>query len=130
MSERPTGVTVLAVVSLIGAIVMALTALQYLGFVPHLLGGVAFFGLDPLAAGLFAISAAIFAWLAYGLWRLKPAAWVYTVIHAVVMLIVALLALIGASTLSSMLPTLVINGAILAYTFTPGVRHAFGSATA
>jgi hypothetical protein len=130
MSERPIGVTVLAVVAVLGAIVMALNALQYLGLIPHLLGGVSFFGLNPLAAGVFAIGAAIFAWLAHGLWRLQPAAWVYTVIHAIVMLVVALLAVIGASTLPAMLPTFIINAVILVYTFTPGVRRAFGGATA
>jgi hypothetical protein len=39
--------------------------------------------------------------------------------------ILAALAAPGASTLSAMLPTLVVNGGILACCFTPGVKRAF-----
>ena len=74
---------------------------------------------------LCAVCSAIFGWLAYALWQLRPAAWVYTWLFAGVALVVAALAVLGASTLSAMLPTITVNGAILAYCFTPGGKRAF-----
>ena len=80
-----------------------------------MLGAVAFYGVNWLGAVLCAVCAAIFGWLAYALWQLRPAAWVYTWLFAGVALLVAALAVLGASTLSAMLPTLIVNGVILAY---------------
>jgi hypothetical protein len=42
--------------------------------------------------------------------------------------VLALLSLLGASTLEALLPAIVLNGAILLYCLTPGVRRAFGAA--
>jgi hypothetical protein len=127
MSNRPIGVTLLAILAALAAAAMAVNALQFLGVIPPILGAVAFFGVSPLGAVLCAACAAIFGWLAVALWRLRPAAWMYTWLFAGVALVVAALAVLGASTLSAMLPTLIINGIILAYCFTPGVKRAFAS---
>jgi hypothetical protein len=43
-------------------------------------------------------------------------------------LVLALLSLLGASTLEALLPAILLNGAILLYCLTPGVRRAFGAA--
>jgi hypothetical protein len=125
MSNRPIGVTLLAVLAALAAVGMIINTLQFLGIIPHVLGTVAFFDVGWLGAIICAICAAIFGWLAYALWRLHPAAWMYAWLFAGVALVVAALAVLGSSTLSSMLPTLIVNGAILAYCFTPGVKRAF-----
>jgi hypothetical protein len=127
MSSRPIGVTILAVLAALASVAMIANALQFLGVFPPVLGTVGFFGANWLGALLCAACAAIFGWLAVALWRLRPAAWMYTWLFAGVALVVAALAVLGASTLTAMLPTLIINGVILAYCFTPGVKRAFGS---
>jgi hypothetical protein len=127
MANRPIGVTILAVLAALAAVGMIANTLLFLGIVPPVLGTVAFYGVNWLGAVLCAACAAIFGWLAYALWQLRPAAWVYTWLFAGVALLVAALAVLGASTLSAMLPTFIVNGVILAYCFTPGVKRAFAS---
>jgi hypothetical protein len=88
----------------------------------------AFFGFDLIGALLWAVSAAIYIWLTRSLWNVEPQAWMFLVIIAAFNLILALLSILGASTFQAMLPSILVNGAVLLYCLLPGTRQAFGTA--
>lgn len=125
--HRPVGVTVLAVLAGIAFILNAFVALLFLGALPAaLFGGTGFFGQALLGAFMWGIMALIWVWVAAGLWNLNPQAWTFVVIIAIFDLILAFVSLLGASTWEAVLPSIVVNAAILIYSVTPGVRAAFG----
>jgi hypothetical protein len=66
--------------------------------------------------------------VAWGLLSLKPWAWMFTIVIAVLGLLSAFFGLLGGSELSAMLPALVIDAIILIYCLSSGVKQAFGRA--
>jgi len=123
--HRPVGVTILAILAALGALVAAYYTLQYLGIIPFVLGPVSFFGQDWLGAGLSALCAALWVWVTLLLWRLDKQGWVFVVVLAVLNFLLAWVSMLGATTWQAALPTLLLNGGILVYCFTSGVREAF-----
>jgi The Golgi pH Regulator (GPHR) Family N-terminal len=126
--SRPVGVTILAVLAGIAALIAVYHTLQYLHILPFWLGPMAFFGFDLIGALLWAVNAAIYIWLMRSLWNVDPQAWTFLLIISVFNLILALLSILGASTWQAMLPSILVNGAILLYCLVPGTRQAFGTA--
>jgi hypothetical protein len=126
--SRPVGVTILAILAGIAALFAIYHTLQYLHILPFWLGPMAFFGFDLIGALLWAVSAAIYIWLTRSLWNVDPQAWMFLVIIAAFNLILALLSILGASTFQAMLPSILVNGAVLLYCLLPGTRQAFGTA--
>lgn len=130
--ERPFGVTLLAILAGLGAVVAVWHTLQFLHILPMsietMLGTVRFFTFDIFGAILWGIMALIWVWVARGLWNLEPQAWLYIVVLATLNLILAVVSIIGASTWQAMLPSIIINGLVLLYALTPGVKGAFGQA--
>lgn len=125
--HRPVGVTVLAVLAGIAFIVNAFVTLLFLGAIPAaLFGGTGFFGQALLGAFLWGILALIWIWVAAGLWNLNPQAWLFVVIITIFNLILAFVSILGASTWQSVLPSIVVNAAILIYSLSPGIKTAFG----
>lgn len=125
--HRPFGITVLAILAGIAFIVNAFVTLLFLGAIPvALFGGTGFFGAAILGAILWGLMALIWAWVATGLWNLNPQAWLFIVVLAILDLILAGISLLGATTLQAMLPTIIVNAAILIYCVLPGVQEAFG----
>jgi len=126
--HRPFGVTILAVLSALIALVNAYHALQYLGLIPFALGPMSFFGQDVLGAALWALNAAIWLWVMVMLWRVDKQGWLFVVIISAMNLILAGLSILGASSFQALLPAIVLNAAALLYCQTPGVKQAFGAA--
>ncbi|SRR5579883_1939484 len=125
--HRPVGVTVLAVLAGVAFILNAFVTLLFLGALPAaLFGGTGFFGQALLGAILWGIMALIWVWVAVGLWNLNPQAWTFVVIITIFDLILAFVSLLGTSTWQAVLPSIIVNAAILIYSVTPGVRAAFG----
>jgi hypothetical protein len=125
--HRPMGVTILAIFSALGALVSAYYALQYLGLIPFVLGPVSFYGQDWAGAALYALCGVMWVWVTLLLWRVDKQGWVFVVVLAGLNFLLAWVSMLGATTLGAALPTLLLNGGILAYCFTPGVRDAFGA---
>ena len=127
-SERPLGVTIIAVLSAIGGFFGLLASLVFLGLgaatTASGLGGLAFVaGLIILAYSLLSLA------LAYGFWTLKPWAWPLGVgVQALGIIQAVLQFLNDTGQFFSLLVSLAIAGVILWYLFQPHVKAAFGRA--
>ena len=124
--HRPIGITVLAILSAIAAIIGAIHTLQYLHLMPFFLGPMTFFGFDLWGAILWGVMTLIYIWVARMLWNVDPQGWMFLVILSALNLGLALLSTIGGSTLAAEIPAIVVNGLVLIYCLTPGVKRAFG----
>jgi|SwirhisoilCB1_FD_contig_31_18514985_length_1048_multi_5_in_0_out_0_1 hypothetical protein len=125
--HRPFGITILAILASVAFIVEAFITLLFLGAIPAaLFGGTGFFGDALLGAILWGILALIWGWVAIGLWTLNPGAWLFVVALSILNIIFAFISILGATTFGAVLPTIIINAAILIYSLSPGVKDAFG----
>jgi hypothetical protein len=100
-SERPLGVTIIAVLQLLSSIVML-----FGGYLLVFVGaGLGFFGLGLLFGGIFLIVGLIGFIIGWGLWTLKSWAWM---IAFVLNLINVLIALIGMDIISLIIPLIIV----------------------
>jgi hypothetical protein len=127
--DRPVGISILAVLAAIAAVLAAINTLQYLHLLPFFLGPMTFFGFDPLAALLWALTTAAWIWAAVQLWNLNPQGWLFIIYLAALDLVLSFIALIGGTSFSSLVPSIVVSAAALIYCLTPGVKSAFGQPT-
>jgi len=127
--SRPIGITILAILAALATILAIIRTLQMLHLWPIWFGPVRFFTFDLLGAILWAIMALIWIWVVRGLWNLDPEIWLFVVVLSVLNLILAVISIIGLSSFEAELPTIILNGIILIYCQTPGVKQAFGQPT-
>jgi len=124
--QRPTGVTIIAILSAIGGVLGLLASLVLLGLgaagAAASLGGLAFIaGIIVLAYSILSLV------LAYGFWTLKPWAWPLGVgVQAVGILQAILQFANDSSQIVSLVISIAIAGVILWYLFQPHVKAAFG----
>ena len=69
----------------------------------------------------------IYAWVVTQLWSVNPQGWMFLVLLSALNIGLDLLSIIGQSTISSVAPSIVVNGIVLIYCLTPGVKRAFGT---
>ena len=129
--ERPIGVTILAILAGIAAVLAAIHALQFLGILPFFIGPsgykVHFFSFwNALMYGLLVW---VYIWLTTMLWRVERQAWLFLVMITLFYLILDFFALFGATTWEDVAVSVILNAIILLYCMLPGVRSAFGTAT-
>jgi hypothetical protein len=135
VTERPLGVTVLGILSLVSGLFSVLKGLAWLGFggilagaaffanpvAGAMVGGVAiFFGAIALLTGAFAL------FTAWGAFNLKGWAWSLGVVTHGGILLWSFLAAIGPSTLRERSGAIIVSGLILFYLTRPAVKAAFG----
>jgi hypothetical protein len=126
MNQRPTGVTILAILAFIGGAFGILGALALLGlgfaFAGAPAGGLGFiFGIVLLVLSI------LYLWLGWGFWNLKRSAWSLGLVVFGAGIVISLIELLlGYATLTNLIVTIVINGIIIYYLLTPGVKAAFG----
>ena len=120
-SERPLGVTILAVLAAISGVVGLLASLRVIGIGGSVLaGGGVIFGLITLILSI------LYLVFAYGAWTLKAWAWTLGVGLTVASIALTVIQLVQRSTdLLGALISLVISGVILYYLFQPDVKAAF-----
>ena len=128
MKQRPFGITLLAIFSLLAAIVAGVHTLQMLHLFPvGLFGGaVKFFTFDLFGAILWGIMVLIYLWVFRMLWNVDPQGWLFITVLSTLNLILAFVSILGATSWTEMAPTIVINGLILIYAILPGTKAAFG----
>jgi hypothetical protein len=114
------------VLSALAGLMAAIHTLQYLHLLPFSLGPMSFFTFDLLGAVMWGISAAIWAWVTVNLWNLRPQGLQFVTILAGLNLILDGISVLGNSSLSAMLPSILFSGIILIYSLVPRTREAFG----
>jgi hypothetical protein len=126
--QRPTGVTILAVLAAIGGIFGILAGIGLLGLGSFVaaytgLGGLAVvFGLIVLVLGIAELA------LAYGFWTAKPWAWQYGILLQVVSVVVSIVEVVlGYASISGVIIGIVVSGIIVYYLNTPDVRRYFAA---
>lgn len=113
-TQRPLGITILAILAAVAGVLGLLGSLTLMGF------GLGIFGIVLL---LLSVLYLVFA---FGAWTLKPWAWALGVGIAVVSAVWAVFWLTQGADAVSTLINLVISGVILYYLFQPDVKAAFG----
>jgi len=132
--RRPTGVTILAVLSLISGFVGLLGGCLLTGFgsllapVSALFGG-AGLGNFALVGGIGWLISGIFSLVVgFGALALRPWAWILGLISVGLSLISAVFGMFQGGSWCLSLPGLIIPAVILYYLLTPAVKQAFGRA--
>ena len=136
-ATRPTGITILAVLSAIGGVLGLLAGVALLGIgglAAGATGNAAFFGLGAFAGIVtVAISIAQLAF-AYGAWTLQPWAWSLGVVLSLVNIVWSVVGALGSGDIVSGLVgqsiSIAISAVILYYLNTPAVKAAFGKTAA
>jgi uncharacterized membrane protein (DUF2068 family) len=127
--QRPVGVTILAVLSIIGGILLLLGGIALLGLGgAAAAGGATGGGLAVILGVVLLVIAALELAFGIGAWMLKPWAWMLGVISQVGSLVLSLIYILTGSDITSQLISIIIAAVILYYLFTPNVRRAFGRA--
>ena len=129
MRERPIGVTILAILAGVAAVLAAIHALQFLGIIPFFIGGtVPVRYVSIFTALMYGILVWIYIWLVQMLWRVEPQAWMFLVFVTVFELIIDFFSLLGKSTWQDVSVSFIVCLVILLYCMLPGVRRAFATA--
>ncbi len=130
-SARPTGITILAVLSAIGGILTLLGGVALIGVGSLAAAGTgtaAYFGLGAVFGILLLASGIASLVFAYGAWNLRPWAWTLGVALQVLGLVLAVVTILGGADITSQIIGIVINAIILYYLFQPNIKSAFGKA--
>jgi uncharacterized membrane protein (DUF2068 family) len=128
--QRPTGITILAILAFIGGIFGILGGLALVGFSGIIAAsGVAGGGFTTILGVLLLIYGPTSLVLGYGFWTLKPWAWTLGVGLQGAGIALDILQFINDSTqLVTAIISIAISAAILWYMFQPHVKAAFGRA--
>jgi hypothetical protein len=127
--ERPIGVTILAILALLGALVSFIYTLQALHILPYYLGPIAFWDFSLIGALWWGFVVLIWLAVFQMLMTMHPSGWMFCVILAGLTLLFDLLAILGGSSWEAMAPGILISGIILIYCLLPGTKAAFGIAS-
>lgn len=126
VKERPVGVTILAVLAGIAAVLSALHALQFLGIIPFFIGPVAMRTFNFWYALMWGLLFWVYIWLVQMLWRVDRQAWIFLVFVTIFELTLDFVAMLGSATWQDVSVSFLLNAAILIYCMLPGVKNAFG----
>lgn len=136
-NQRPTGVTILAVLQFIGGLLSLILGLGSLLFgglmvasdVAATTGTEIDMGPILLFAGIVAIVSGVIGLIAgYGLFALKGWGWTLAIVFAVLNIIRSLLGMFQGGSVPGAIVGIVISGLIIYYLFRPNVKRAFGKA--
>ena len=125
--NRPIGVTILAVLSGILAVLAILATLNWLGFIPWFGPGPAIRTFNLWFALLYGLTAWVYIWLTRMLWTMDKSAWLFLAVITVFNLTIAFVTIISSNMPTADLTTasVIINSLILIYIMLPGVKEAF-----
>jgi hypothetical protein len=134
--QRPGGVTLIAILSLLSGLWGVIKGLAWLGIGGVIAGGLtvsahpiagAMVGFVAVVFGVLALATGVFALVfGFGAFGLRPWAWTMGVLTHAVIVIWSLLAALGPARLSERWLGLLVSGAILYYLTRPDIKAAFG----
>ena len=129
MNNRPFGVTVLAILATLAAILAGVRTLQYLGIIPFtidfFIGEFSFRTFNLWAAFMWGLLTWIYIWLVRMLWNVQPEAWLFLAVITVFNLILDFIVLVGGGTVEDIGAAFLLNALILLYIMLPGTKKAF-----
>jgi hypothetical protein len=123
--RRPIGVTLLAVLAGINAVLAGLHLLQAVGVLPYVVGPVSIRDFNLWYTLMWGLTVWVWAFAAVLLWRVDPWAWLILVVVAAFNLLFDFVALLGTTTVSDLSLSFLLNVGILLYALLPGTREAF-----
>ena len=124
--QRPFGVTFLAIMAGIAAVLAVIHFLQAIGLIPYMIGPIAIRGFSLWNAIMWALLIWVWVWLVKMLWDVDPQAWLFLAVISVFNLILDFVLMLGAAEWSDLSLNIIINAIILAYVMLPSTRRAFG----
>jgi hypothetical protein len=127
--ERPIGVTILAVLAMLGALVAFVYTLQMLHILPFYLGPIAYWEFSLIGAIFWGFLVLIWLAVFQMLMTMHPSGWLFCVILSGLNLLFDFFAILGGTSWEAMAPALLLNGIVLLYCLLPGTKAAFGVAT-
>ena len=125
MKSRPFGVTVLAVLAGLAAVMAGVHALQALGIFPYVFGPFSVHATNFWSFLMWALMVWVYVWLVQMLWRVDKQAWLFLAVITVFNLILGFTVSLGAGEFSDAGVSFLLNAAILIYVMLPGVKKAF-----
>jgi hypothetical protein len=125
MKSRPFGVTVLAILAGLAALLAVIHALQALGIFPYVIGPFSVRAFSFWNFLMWALMVWVYVWLVQMLWQVDKQAWLFLAVITVFNLILDFTLLIGAATFSDVGVSFILNAIILLYVMLPSVRKAF-----
>ena len=124
--KRPFGVTVLAILAGIAAVLAGLHLLQSLGILPYAIGPYSVRGFNLWNAMMWGLMLWVWIWVIQMLWSVNPQGWLFLAVITVFNLILNFTYLLGKAEWSDISLSFIVNGLILIYVMLPNVRQAFG----
>ena len=128
MKKRPFGVTVLAILAAIAAVLAGVHALQSLGILPFALGPFTVHAFSFWSFLMWAFMVWIWVWVVQMLLKVEKEAWLFLAVITTFNLILDFTVMLGAGEWSDVSVSFLVNGIILLYVMLPGVKKAFDSA--
>ena len=125
--KRPFGVTLLAILAGLAAVLAGIHALQALGILPYAIGPVEVHTFNLWNAFMWGLMVWVWVWLIQMLWRVDPQAWLFLAVITVFNLIIDFMMMIGSAAWSDVSLSFIVNAIILIYVMLPGTKRAFGT---
>jgi hypothetical protein len=125
--KRPVGVTILAILAGIAAVLAGIHALQSLGILPVAIGPLKLHAFSFWNFLMWAIMVWIWVWLIRMLWAVEPQAWLFLAVITVFNLILDFVMIFGSADWQDVKLSFLVNAIILIYIMLPGTKRAFGT---
>jgi len=125
MKSRPFGVTLLALLAGLAAVLSAIHALQALGIFPYAIGPFQVHAANFWSFLMWALLVWVYIWLVQMLWHVEKQAWLFLAVITVFNLILDFTVMLGSATWSDVSVSFLLNAIILIYVMLPGVKRAF-----
>jgi hypothetical protein len=128
--SRPFGVTVLAILAGVAAVLAAIHALQFLGILKFDTGIFSVRYTNIWYAIMWGLMVWVYVWLVQMLWNVQPQGWLFLVVITIFNLCMAAVYVVGGEEVSTISASILVNALILIYCLLPNVRKAFGPTVA
>jgi hypothetical protein len=125
MKKRPFGVTILAILAGLAAVLAGIHALQALGLFPYVIGPFKVHAFSFWSFLMWALMVWVYVWLVRMLWQVDKSAWLFLAVITVFNLILDFTVMLGAAEWSDVSLSFLLNAIILIYVMLPGVKDAF-----
>lgn len=124
--KRPIGVTILAILAGIAAVLAGIRTVQFLGLFPFFFGPIPFRTFSLFAAIMWGLMTWVYVWLVKMLWDVRQEGWMFLAVISVFNLILEFVTLVGGAVWQDVALSFLVNGLILIYVMLPGTKKAFG----